>query len=140
MLFGLVWGLTYEMKRNFEHLVQETQLQTCDQMVFKFLKKQTKSENHEIFHNVMVSYMKVVVKNWKSFAYIYFVMYDVYKSKHLRGRLVALRRIQSDFETKWRLNCGLTTKLFVLVIENIGFGKFLRPFDNFNVLNAIIEF
>ena len=93
----------------------------------------------------MVSYMKVVVKNWKSFAYIYIVMYDVYKSKHLRGRLVALRRIQSDFETKWQSNCVLTTKLFVQTIEIIcclmrNFDNFLKPFDNFNILSTIIEF
>jgi hypothetical protein len=31
-------------------------------MVFKFLKKQTKSENHEICQDVIISYVEAVVK------------------------------------------------------------------------------
>jgi hypothetical protein len=38
MLLSQVWGLTYEMKRNFEHLVQEIRPRTCGRMVFKLRK------------------------------------------------------------------------------------------------------
>ena len=38
MLLSLVWGLTREIKRNFEPLVQETRPRTCCRMVFKFKK------------------------------------------------------------------------------------------------------
>ena len=48
MLLSPVRGLTQEMKRNFEHLVQETGPQTCGRLAFKLQKKQTMSENHEI--------------------------------------------------------------------------------------------
>ena len=44
MLLSLVWGLTLWMERTFEHLVQETRPRTRGQMVFKFLKKQAKSQ------------------------------------------------------------------------------------------------
>ena len=80
------------MKRNFEHLIQETRPQTCGRMVFKFKKKQTKSENHEICQDLMISYEVAVVKieqvSHKS------VMYDVYKPKYLTRRIIALRRIR----------------------------------------------
>ena len=41
------------------------------------------------------------------------VMYDVYKPKYLRKRIIALRKIRYDLESKWRSNWGLTSKLFV---------------------------
>ena len=50
------------MKRNFKHLVQETQPLTCGQMVFEFKKKQAKSKNHEICLDLMISYMEAMVK------------------------------------------------------------------------------
>ena len=50
------------MKRNFKHLVLETRPWTCGQMVFKFKKKQAKSENHEICLDLMISYMAAMVK------------------------------------------------------------------------------
>ena len=55
------------MKRNFEHLIQETRPRTCGRMVFKFLKKQTKSENHEIYQDLMISYVEAVVKKLRRF-------------------------------------------------------------------------
>ena len=110
---------------------------------FQILKKQTKSRNHEICQDLMISYEEAMVKieqvSNKS------IMYDIYKSKYLRRRIVALSRIRLDLESKWRSNWGLTSKLFVYVIENINwfmrnFGNFLDSFDNFNLLSAIIEF
>lgn len=60
-----VWGLTCEMKRNFEHLGRETWLQICGRMVL--IKKQTKSENNEICRDTMILYVEVVVKIWQGF-------------------------------------------------------------------------
>ena len=88
-LFSSLWGLTFEMKRNFKHLVHETWSGMCGWMVLIFFEKsKTKSENHKICHDVMVSCMEDMVKNWEDFTH--FFTYDVYKSKHLRGRIVAL--------------------------------------------------
>ena len=52
-----------EMKGNFEHLIHETRQRTCGRIIFKFYKKQTKSENHEICEDLMISYMEAMVKN-----------------------------------------------------------------------------
>ena len=41
-------ALTKNSKEKIEHLVHETWPQTCGWIVFKFYKKQMKSENHEI--------------------------------------------------------------------------------------------
>ena len=51
-------------------------------MDFKFLKNQTKSENHEICRDIEISYVEIVVKNWGRFAKV--DMYVVYKLKHLQ--------------------------------------------------------
>jgi hypothetical protein len=48
---------------------------------FETKKKQMKSGNHEIFHDVMVSYKEAVIKNWECFAH--FHTYNVYKPKIL---------------------------------------------------------
>ena len=99
MLINLVWGLTQQMKRNVEHFVHETRPRTCDQMVFKIIKKQTKSENYEIDYDMMVSYVEAVVKtNWEGFVQV--LMYAPYKSKYLRRRFLELRSSHSDFVLK----------------------------------------
>jgi len=51
-----------------------------------------KSENHEICQDLMISYVEAVVKNEEGFAQS--VMYDVYKPKYIKRRIVALRRIR----------------------------------------------
>ena len=64
------WCLMQEMKKNFEHFVQETRPRTCVRMIFKFYKNQTKSENHEICQDVMISYVEAVVKKLRMFRII----------------------------------------------------------------------
>ena len=49
-------------------------------MAFKFLKKQTKSENHEICRDIEISYVEITVKNWVRFAKV--DTHVAYKSKH----------------------------------------------------------
>ena len=75
------WCLMQEIKRKFEYFDQETRPRTSVRMIFKFYKNQTKSENHEICQDVMISYVEAVVKIWECFAQ--FVTYDAYKRKHL---------------------------------------------------------
>ena len=55
-------------------------------------KKQVMSENHRICLDLMISYVKAMVKNWEGFAQS--ITYDVYIPKYLRRRIVALRRIR----------------------------------------------
>jgi len=43
----------------------------CGRIIFKFYKKQGKSENHETSHDIMISYMDAVVKNCEDFAKVY---------------------------------------------------------------------
>ena len=63
MLLSSLRGLTREMKKKFKHLVQETRPRMCGPMVFKFIKKQTKTENHEICQDLMISHVEAMVKN-----------------------------------------------------------------------------
>ena len=74
MLFIVMWGRIHEQTTNFEHIVHETWPRTCGRVVFKFYKKQTKSENHETCQDVMISYVEAVIKIWGGFAQV--VTYD----------------------------------------------------------------
>ena len=70
MLLSLMWGHIQEQTINFEHLVHETWPRTYGRVVFKFYKKQTKSENHETYQDVMISYVEAVIKIWEGFAQV----------------------------------------------------------------------
>ena len=70
MLFSIMWGRIQEQTTNFEHLVHETWPLTCGRVVFKFYKKQTKTENLETCRDVMISYVEAVIKNWEGFAQV----------------------------------------------------------------------
>ena len=76
MLFSIMWGCIHEQTTNFEHLVHETWPRTCGRVVFKFYKKQTKSENHETCKDVMISYVEAVIKIEEVLRK--FVTYDAY--------------------------------------------------------------
>jgi len=81
MLFSIMWGRIQEQTTNFEHLVHETWPQTCGRVVFKFYKKQTKSENHETCWDVVISYVEAMIKISEDFVHV--VTYDAYKPGHL---------------------------------------------------------
>jgi len=81
MLLSVVWGCIQERTRNFEYLVHETWPRTCVQSVFKFYKKQTKSENHETCWDVVISYVEAMIKISEDFVHV--VTYDAYKPGHL---------------------------------------------------------
>ena len=82
MLFSIKWGRIQDQTTNFEHLVHKTWPWTCGRVVFKFYKKQTKSENHETCQDVMISYVEAVIKIWEGFAQV--VTYDACKPKNFR--------------------------------------------------------
>ena len=82
ILFSIMWGHIQEQTTNFEHLVHEIWPRTCGRVVFKFYKKQTKSENYETCQDVMISYVEAVIKFWGGFAQV--VTYDACKPKNLR--------------------------------------------------------
>ena len=62
ILFNRHWGLIYEIKIKFKHVVKETQPRSRARADFKFYKKQTKSENHEIWQDVKISCVEAMVK------------------------------------------------------------------------------
>ena len=63
MVFNPHLGHSYETKRNFKILVQETRPSPRARAVFIFNKKQMKSKNHKIGQDVKMSHVEVVVKN-----------------------------------------------------------------------------
>ena len=80
MLLSPIWGIVEEFKEKFEHLVHETLPRMCGWI--NSIKKQMKSENHEICHDIVLSYVKTVVKNWEDFSKV--DTYVAYKSKNLQ--------------------------------------------------------
>ena len=67
MLFSTSYGLFQEQTGNFEHHAHETWPRTCDPVVLKLYKIQTKSENHETCPHIMISYIEDVIKIWECF-------------------------------------------------------------------------
>jgi hypothetical protein len=66
-----------------------------------------KSENYKICQELMISYMEAVVKIWTSFEY--FVMYGVYKSKHLQRSFRELRSRWLGLNEKRRSNLNVNS-------------------------------
>jgi hypothetical protein len=77
MLLSTSYGLIQEQTRNSEHHVHETWPWTCDPVVLKLYKTQTKSKNYEPCQYVMISYEEVVIKNWYRFVKV--VTHYMYK-------------------------------------------------------------
>ena len=67
MLFSIMWGHIQEQTINFEHHVHETWPRTYGRVVFKFYKKQTKTENLETCRDVMISYVEAMIKKLRRF-------------------------------------------------------------------------
>jgi hypothetical protein len=62
MLFSISYGLFQEQTGIFEHHAHETWPLTCDSVILKLYKTQTKSENHETCQHVMISYVEPIIK------------------------------------------------------------------------------
>jgi hypothetical protein len=67
MLFSTSYSLFYEQTGIFEHHAHETWPWTCDSVVLKLHKTQTKSGNHEICPYVVKSYVEPMIKIWDCF-------------------------------------------------------------------------
>ena len=107
MLSSPVWGKWKEIsnilfrKHDHERVVEWF---LNSKKVNKVWKSWDLSRSHDIIH---VGCGKKIEK-----VFAQSVMYDVYKPKYLRKRIIALRKIRYDLESKWRSNWGLTSKLF----------------------------
>jgi hypothetical protein len=85
LLLSLMWGHIQEQTRNFEHLVHETWPRTCGWIVLKLYKKKTKSKNHETYQDIMILYVKAVIKIWEVFAQV--DTYNALKSYRILPKL-----------------------------------------------------
>jgi hypothetical protein len=66
-LFNTSYGLFQKQARIFEQHSQKTWPRTCDPIVLKLYKTETKPENHETCQHVMISYVETLVKIWDYF-------------------------------------------------------------------------
>jgi hypothetical protein len=57
ILFSTSYNIFQKQTEIFEHYANETWLWTCDLVVLKLYKPQTKSENHEPCLHIMISYV-----------------------------------------------------------------------------------
>jgi hypothetical protein len=62
MLFSTSYNLFQEQTGLFEHHARETRSGTCNPVVLKLYKTQTKSENYETSRDVMISYVETLIK------------------------------------------------------------------------------
>ena len=100
-VFSIMWGRIQDQTTNFKHLVHETWPRTRGRVVFKFYKKQTKSENHKTYQDVMISYVEAVIKIWEGFTQV--VMYDACKPKNLRRSfMISWRGRQGGKHRRWQ--------------------------------------
>ena len=73
MFLSPIWGIVEKFKGKFKHLVHKTWPPTCGWIVFKFYKKQMKSENREICRDTVLSYVETVVKKLRGFRIFYHI-------------------------------------------------------------------
>ena len=143
MLLNPVWGLTREMKRNFEHLVQKTQPRTCGRMVFKFFKKKA----NKVWKSGDLSRCDDIIrggcgKKLRRFRTIYHVRCLQTKVSQKKNRSVEMDSVR--FRVKVTIELGFGFKTFYIGNREHrlfmwNFCNFFDPFDNFNLLSAIIE-
>ena len=63
MLLSPIGVNVEDLKRKFKYLVRKTFPGTCNRIGFKLYRKQMNSKNHEICHDIMISYVEVVIEN-----------------------------------------------------------------------------
>ena len=100
-------------------------------------------KNHEICQDLMILYVVAMVKKLRMFRTICHVRCLQTKVSHKKNYSVEKDSVK--FGVKVMIELGLTSKLFVYVIENIdwflcNFGNLLDPFDNSNLLSVIKDF
>ena len=67
MFLSPIRGVVEEFEGKFKHPVHKTWRRMCGWIDFKFYKTETKSENHEICCDIMISYVETLVINWEGF-------------------------------------------------------------------------
>ena len=112
ILFNRHWGLIYEIKRKFKHVVKETRPRSRARADFKFYKKQTKSENHEIWQDVKISYVEAMVKNWQHFAQV--VTYVAHNLEHFWRSFKIVENGAVWFEVKVTVDLWFASKFFFI--------------------------
>ena len=112
MLLSVVCGRIQERTRNFGHLAHETWPWTCVRSVFKFYKKQTKSENHETCQDVKISYVEAVIKNWGDFAQVCHVR-CLPPRRSLHEIMKLLRRF-FGLQVSYVTTCMKSSKIFII--------------------------
>ena len=112
ILFNRHWGLIYEIKRKFKHVVKETRPRSRARADFKFYKKQTKSENHEIWQDVKISYVEAMVKNWQRFAQV--VTYVAHNLEHFWRSFKIVENGAVWFEVKVTVDLWFASKNFCI--------------------------
>jgi len=112
ILFNRHWGLIYEIKRKFKHVVKETRPRSRARADFKFYKKQTKSENHEIWQDVKISYVEAMVKNWQHFAQV--VTYVAHNLEHFWRSFKIVENGAVWFEVKVTVDLWFDSKNFCI--------------------------
>ena len=100
MLVSVMRGRIQERTRNFGHLVHETCPQNCVWSVFKFYKKQMKTENHESCWDVVISYVEAIIKISEDFVHV--VTYGAYKPRYLYMCYLISQFWTHVFQTKLR--------------------------------------
>ena len=111
MLFSIMWGRIQEQTTNFEHLIHETWPRTYGRVVFKFYKKQTKSENHETCQDVMISYVEAVIKIWEDFAQV--VTYDASPPRRSPHEIMKLLRRFFSLQASYATTCAKPSQIFI---------------------------
>ena len=137
MFFSIMWGRIQDQTINFEHLVHETWPRTRGRVVFKFNKKQTKSENHETCQDVMISYVEAMIKIWEGFAQV--VTYDACKPKNLRRSfMISWRGRQGGEHRTWQ-TCAKPPQFFYHSLH-IWYHDISTSFKIFGLRLLFIEF
>ena len=101
--------LFMKSRKNFKHIVKKTRPARAD---FKFYKKQTKSENHEIWQDVKISYVEAMVKNWQRFAQV--VMYVAHNLEHFWRCFKIVENGAVWFEVKATVDLWFASKIFFI--------------------------
>ena len=138
------WALLGKWKEILNILFRKHDHERVAEWFLNSKKSKQSLKTHEICQDLMISYVEAMIKNWEGFAQS--VTYDVYKPKYLRRRSVEKDSVR--FGVKVTVESGFDFKTFCIgntAIENIdsfmcNFSIFLDLFDNFNLLNTIIEF
>ena len=142
MLLSPVWGLTREMKRIFEHFIQETRPRTLAQW---FLNSKKSKRSLKMTRFVKISWYRTwrLWKKLRRFRIICHVRPLQTEASPKKNRSVEKDPVR--FGVKVTVELRFDFKSFCLGnrqhrLIHVNFWYFSDLFDNFNLLTTIIEF